>query len=78
MEGDTTGWSAWSIGRVYPAAGKYLVSLYGSGKLSYRTDDGVIGDSFTTPTVVEFTGNSDYILVSNGAAGTKVTFTPVS
>lgn len=78
LEGDTTGWSAWSIGRVYPAVGKYLVSLYGSGKLSYRTDDGFIGDSFTTPTVVEFTGNSDYILVSNGTAGTKVTFTPVS
>ena len=78
LEGDTTGWSAWSIGRVYPAAGKYLVSLYGAGKLSYRTADGVIGESFTTPTVVEFTGNSDYILVSNGAAGTKVTFTPVS
>lgn len=78
LVGAPAGWSAWGIGRVYPAAGKYLVTPYGGVTLSRRTDDGVIGESFTTPTVVEFTGNGDYLLVSNRKPGAKVTFIPVS
>lgn len=75
--GDTLGWTAWGIGRVYPTAGKYLVSSYGDARVSYRTDDGFIGDQFTDPTVIEFTGNGDYILASRRVEGVKVTFIPV-